>query len=566
MTETIPDSGALLRSLVDQARADGPGAVVRVPPGRHHLWPETASARELYVSNTVGADTSLASKKVGLLLENLDGVRIEGSGAELVMHGRQTAIAVIGSRNVSVRGLTVDWEVPSTADVLVEMAGVDARGAWRLLSVPEGTLFSADETGVHWFAESSPWTGAPYWTGHNARGYCQVFEPDLGRTRRGACPLFEHVQGIETLDARRMLVHYTSTDPPNDVGFVYQLRETLRDHPGVLVDGSEHTAFTDVAFHYLHGFGLVAQGGRDLELNRVRFEPRPGSGRITAGFADFLQCSGIAGDVVVRDCVFDGPQDDPINVHGTYLAVAGSPEHDRLDLEFRHPETAGIELFSPGDDIEIVERLTLTVLARLRVVDVEGPSGHDHARSLTTVGLRLAGSIPEVIRAGATAERYAVENVSRLARVLITGSTFRRSPTRAILATTREVVVEKCVFEGIEMACIQVAADANSWWESGRLSTLLVENCAFSNLGGPAIEVAPEVVGRHPVHGDVSFRNNLVALDGPVVATMRGLTAFRAVGNKISGQTPPALVLVEGDADVSWPDVEGSVQVEVRRS
>lgn len=29
----------------------------------------------------------------------------------------------------------------------------------------------------------------------------------------------------------------------------------------------------------------------------------------------------MAGQVRIADCVFDGPHDDPVNVHGTYLVV-----------------------------------------------------------------------------------------------------------------------------------------------------------------------------------------------------------------------------------------------------
>ena len=54
-------------------------------------------------------------------------------------------------------------------------------------------------------------------------------------------------------------------------------------------------------------------------------EPEAGSGRTCAGFADFVQMSGCKGRILIENSYFSGAQDDPINIHGTHLAVKERP-------------------------------------------------------------------------------------------------------------------------------------------------------------------------------------------------------------------------------------------------
>ncbi|MFD4960157.1 hypothetical protein [Microbacterium sp. NPDC058389] len=552
------DAGEALRAAIDAARSTPGRARLVLPPGDFHLWPETSIHRELFVSNTVGIDPRFAEKSIGMLLDGVTDLSVEADGARLVVHGRQTSLAVIDGRGVDVQGLEIDWAVPTVIDVAVADAGVDAAGAWRVLTVPAQNGFDLDGTDVVWRSERSPFTGELYWAGRNALAYSQVCDPATGRVRRAPCPLFDDVAAVERVDARTLRISYATASPPDDRGLVYQLRETDRDHPGMLVLDSADVALRRLRIDYLHGFGLVAQNSADLTLDGVVFRAPEGDGRVTAGFADFVQCSGMRGRVTIRDCEFDGPHDDPINVHGTYLAVAAA-ERDAVTLEYRHDQTAGFPSFGEGEQIELVDRRTLQPVHATTVRRATGPSGRDLASAGLPIRVGLAEPLPPDVLAAAHAGLLAAENLTRTPEVTISGCAFRRVPTRAILVTTRRPVrIEGCRFEGIAMPCIQIAADASDWWESGPVTDVAIVGNVFRDVTAGVLEVAPGVPsGGLPVHGAVTFEGNDVELAEPLFAELRGLRALVARENRVHlADGGPPVIHVDAGGRVDWDGPE----------
>ena len=83
---------------------------ISFPQGTYQIYPDKAEERELYVSNTVGADPNHKDKKIGLLIEDLDHVTVEGNGSEFIFHGKMTTFAAIRSEIVVFRNFSVDFE------------------------------------------------------------------------------------------------------------------------------------------------------------------------------------------------------------------------------------------------------------------------------------------------------------------------------------------------------------------------------------------------------------------------------------------------------------------------
>ncbi|MFF5076268.1 right-handed parallel beta-helix repeat-containing protein [Actinoplanes sp. NPDC000266] len=488
-----------IQAAVRAAAATRGPVTVRIPPGEHHLWPREENRRELYVSNTVGADPRYRTKTIGLLVEGADDLVIAGEGARIVLHGLQTTFAVLDSKRVRVEGLEFDFAVPTVVDATV----IEAGPGHRVIQVPAVTPFTIAGTSVHWHGERTPAGGYTWW-GRDGLDYTQIFDPATGRTWRGPNPLFEGVRAMRRVGPREIRIEYVHDMRPSDTGLVYAMRRTTRDHPGALIDGSADITLSALRFRYLHGFGVVAQNSSGLTVEDCEFRTPPGAGRHTAGFADFLQVSGCWGRVAVRGCHFDGSHDDPINVHGTYLRVAAQPRPDTLLLQFAHPETAGLPLFGPGDEIEIVDRETLLPLAGARVRHVLQPSGRDHDGPLTSILLTADGPLP-----GGLAGVAAVENTTRTPEVEIVRNVFRNTPTRAVLVTTRRpALIEGNRFERTGMAAIYVSGDAREWWESGPVRDLTIRGNEFVEPGGPAVLFDPRP--GEPVHSGIVIEENAV--------------------------------------------------------
>ncbi|WP_203882457.1 right-handed parallel beta-helix repeat-containing protein [Planotetraspora kaengkrachanensis] len=545
------DAGPAVAAALAAAAAVGGPVVVRFAPGEYHLWPEGAARRELYVSNTVGDDPAFRVKTIALLIESVDDLVIVGEGARLVLHGVQTTFAVIDSRRVRLQGLEFDFAVPTVVDATVVDAGIAAGRAFRVIRVPEATLFAVEGASVRWHGEVVG-SGGVAWQGWDALDYTQIHDPAVGRTWRGANPLFEHVRSIRSVGEREIRIDYEHAEMPADGGLVYQMRSTTRDHPGGLVLDSSEVTLSGVRFRFLHGFGVVAQMSRDVTVEQCEFQTPPGSGRHSAGFADFVQFSGCSGQVAVRDCVFDGPHDDPINIHGTYLRVAGQPDRRTLALEYVHRETAGFAQFAPGDVVEVVDRATLEPVASATVEQVWQPSGRDHDRPLRGIVVRVDTELP-----GDLAGWAAVENVTRTPAVHIARNVFRNVPTRGVLVTTRRrVVIEGNRFERMGMAGVHVSGDADEWWESGPVRDLTIRGNEFVEPGGPAVFVDPRNSRSGPgcaVHSGVVVEGNRFVLDGVPALDAKSTRGIRFTGNHIvrHGRAMPDVVLRScSDADI----------------
>ncbi|MFI6630914.1 hypothetical protein ACIBI7_18745 [Nonomuraea fuscirosea] len=500
--------------------------------GTYQLYPEQAEVRELYVSNTVGADQRYRDKRIGLLVEDRSDVTVDGRGARLVYHGLQTAFAAIRSTNVTFTNFSVDYAAPKVIDATVAAAGVTGGRAWRRLSLPAGTPYRVDGTHITWLGETSPVSGRPYWSGVDGLEYTQIHDPAARRTWRGDNPLFTGVAAVTDLGEGRIRIDYTSATPPEDAGLVYQMRLIERGHPGAFIWESRNVTMRSMNAHYLQEFGVVGQFSEDITIDRVNFAPDPASGRSSSSFADHVNLSGVKGSVTITSCTFDGPHDDPINVHGTYLEVSGRPEPATLTLAYMHPETAGFPQFHPGDQVRFIDKRTMTPLTGppAVVTAVDGPTGTDHTRPLTTMTVTFDRPVPEGVTVGGTV----TENLTYAPEVLVSGNVFRNVPTRGVLVTTpKPVLITGNRFDGMSMADIFISADASSWYESGAVTDVTIRGNTFTRPAGPVVFVEPtdEIPGL--VHHGISVEDNTFEVGDVTVADVRSVGGFRFTGNVV---------------------------------
>ncbi|MCX4902912.1 glycosyl hydrolase family 28-related protein [Streptomyces sp. NBC_00878] len=503
--------------------------------GTYQLYPERAETRELYVSNTVGADQRYRDKKIGLLVEDMHDVTIDGGGAKFVYHGLQTAFASIRSTDVTFTNFSFDYAAPQVIDATVATTGVTDGHAHRVLKIPAGSPYRVNGTHITWLGETSPATGQPYWSGVDGLQYTQIHDPRAGRTWRADNPLFNDVAAVTDLGGRRIRIDYTTAARPADAGLVYQMRLIERTEPGAFIWQSKNVTMRSMNAHYLQTFGVVGQFSENISIDRVNFAPDPRSGRSTSSFADFLQMSGVKGKVSITRSLFDGPHDDPINIHGTYLEVVGKPGPSTLTLAYQHPQTAGFPQFAPGDRVEFTTKRTMTPPANThaKVTAVDGPSGMDHSKPLTTMAVTFDRPIPAGVEIGGTV----VENITATPSVVISGNVFRNVPTRGILVTTRKpVLISGNRFDGMSMASIYVSADAYQWYESGPVADLTIRGNSFTRPSGPVIFVEPtnQVIDpAAPVHRDISVEHNSFDIGDVTVVNAKSVGGFAFTGNTV---------------------------------
>ena len=126
------DSAPAIIKAVDKAKelaAEGKNVTIAFPKGRYDIYPDKAEQRTLYVSNTVGTNSSYKDKKIGILLEDTKNITVDGQGSDFVFHGKMTTFAAINSRNVTFKNFSVDFQVPTVIDLTVEKVDAGAKTA-----------------------------------------------------------------------------------------------------------------------------------------------------------------------------------------------------------------------------------------------------------------------------------------------------------------------------------------------------------------------------------------------------------------------------------------------------
>jgi hypothetical protein len=526
------DSAPAVKAALRHAKTlRGPVRLV-FPKGTYQLYPEHAEQRELYVSNTVGADQRHRDKRIGILIEDMNDVVVDGQGSRLEYHGLQTAFAAIRSHNVTFTGFAFDYAAPKVVDATVSAAGVADGHAYRVLSVPADSPYRVAGGRITWLGETSPVTGEPYWSGDDALEYTQIHDPAANRTWRDDNTLFDGVSGITDLGGHRVRITYTGSQQPADRGLVYQMRQTTREQPGALIWQSSDVSVRNVDARQLQTFGLVGQFSENITIDHVDFAPDPASGHSTAAFADFVQMSGVKGTVSITNSVFDGPQDDPINIHGTYLEVTGEPTPTSLTVDYKHPETAGFPQYHVGDQVQLVDKKTMLPVAggQAKVASVDGPSGEDHDHSLTSMTVTLDRPVPAGVAPGETV----LENTTYTPKVRIAGNVFRNVPTRGVLVTTpKPVLIENNRFEKTSMAAVYISADAYQWYESGAVDDVTIRGNTFTAVASPVIFVEPTnqvLDASRPVHRNIRIERNTFDIGDVTVVDAKsvgGLTVAR---------------------------------------
>jgi len=492
-----PDTGedvtAAFRNMLDECRSKGIDTL-KLDPGRYDFWPENAVRREIFISNTSDEQECPSKvKTLGLLIENQNGLTIDGRGADLIFHGRQTMVSIIHSKDICLKNMHIDCERPGGSEMVIERVEADK----VILRFKPDSWYSIDSEG-HIVLVGEGWKVE--------HPFCAEYDPQTDRIYHSGnwnkclkAPATELEPGLVSFDLKE-----TESFIP---GRTLTVRDHYRDEVGILNLESEGIVFCNVDIHYMHAIGAVNQFSRDITFEDARCEPRAGSGRVLASSADFLQFSGCSGKVRVLGCRFSGAHDDPINVHGTYLRIEDKPAPNQLRLRFMHHQTYGMQAFWEGDTVSFVNSASLMTKAVGKVAGVERLSEREVLLTLEDVVPGNVSPLEDV-----------VENLSRTPEVEIRGCLFTRTTTRGILVTTpRKVVIADNEFINTGMNAILISADASNWYESGAVRDVTIEGnrfagCAFN--GGPAhavIAIEPTNTiddPQHPVHSGIVIRNN----------------------------------------------------------
>jgi hypothetical protein len=97
------------------------------------------------------------------------------------------------------------------------------------------------------------------------------------------------------------------------------------------------------------------------------------------------------------------------------------------------------------------------------------------------------------------------------------------------------------------MANVLIADDARSWYESGSVRDVLIQNNIFNQCGTYAIDVLPEAYGKPggAVHKNIRVINNRIILKQNKQIRVKRTEGFVFKGNIIEGEFKRRMKIVD---------------------
>lgn len=482
------------------------------PKGTYHFYPTFAPERYCEITNN---DNGL--KRTSFPLIDFHNFEIDGGGSDFIYHGKMIPFIIEESTNLTVKNLSLDWEVPFTIEGLVVAVNKDNETFDIEVETPYQVKY--DHLYLSLEREDSPYERKfgkrfAFWEHYNLEAGQNIFwDPKtmapLYNTRQYNMP----EKGIYAEELKKGLIRITTKMkklPP--IGSVMVSKgEYLqnRTSPAFRVFKSKNVSFNEVNVHHAGAMGLIAERSEDITLDSFNVVLKEGSGRMITTTADATHFCNVKGTVTIKNSTFENMLDDATNIHGTYVRVNKIIDDFTLAVETFHPHQNGYLFGEAGDKVQVINQKNLQPTTKPLVL-----------KKVERVNEKISYITFDTSIKGKVFVYDGVENISWHASAIIENNIVRNNRARSFLISTPRKVVVRNNYLSSQMASFRLTGDLNLWNESGPNEGLLIENNVIENAvyggNGPqsVFLIDPQYVDKNNIEGiysrDITIRNNTV--------------------------------------------------------
>lgn len=459
---------------------DGEAVILRFEEGRYNFHEKGCAEREYYISN----HDQTNPKKVGLALEDMKNLTVDGQGAELIFHGRMLPVSLLRSENCTLKNLHIDFENPHISQVKViendpQKGIVFEPAQWVKYRVTKDGFFETFGDG---------WTMR-----HN---YGIAFEGDTKHLVYNTSDVYCPIKGVKEIAPRRILAPEWK-DQRLVPGTVMALRGWYRPTPGIFLSHDVNTTIENVQVHYAEGMGLLAQLCENITLDKfgvcLRGENDP---RYFTTQADATHFSGCKGKIVSRNGLYEGMMDDAINVHGTYLKVVKRVDDRTLVGRYMHNQAWGFEWGCIGDEVQFVRSNTMELIGETNRIASIRPYDKEQIAGAREFLITFAEPVDAAIN---EKSGFGIENLTWTPEVLFAGNVIRNNRARGTLfSTPKATVVEDNLFDHTSGAAVLLCGDCNGWYETGACRNVIIRKNRFVNALTNLFQFTNAVISIYP--------------------------------------------------------------------
>lgn len=459
---------------------EGEKVILRFPEGRYEFHEKGAAVREYYISN----HDQTNPKKVGIALEDMKNLTLDGQGSEFVFHGRMLPVSLLRSENCLLKNFSIDFENPHIAQVkIVENDPQDGivfePAPWVDYRIAKDSIFEAYGEG---------------WTMRHSWGI--AFDGDtkhlVYNTSDIGCP----TKGASEVAPRR--IHAPGWKDARLVpGTVVAMRGWGRPTPGIFLSHDVNTTIENVKVHYAEGMGLLAQLCENITLEKfgvcLKGDADP---RYFTTQADATHFSGCKGKIVSCNGLYEGMMDDAINVHGTYLKVVKRVDDRTLVGRYMHGQSWGSEWGCPGDEVQFIRSNTMELVGKQNKIISIRPYDKEQTEGAREFLITFQEPVDQVIN---EQSGFGIENLTWTPEVLFSGNVIRNNRARgSLFSTPRKTIVENNLFDHTSGAAILLCGDCNGWFETGACRHVIIRKNRFVNALTNLFQFTNAVISIYP--------------------------------------------------------------------
>lgn len=460
-------------------------------PGTYHFYPSKKIQREYYISNHDQDNP----KFVGIPLENVKNITIDGNGAKFVFHGVMLPLSILNSQNCTIKNISIDFENPHIFQIeILENNGEEGLAfrpaEWVKYRITKDSIFEAFGDG---------------WTARPNSGI--AFEKDTRHIVYNTSDLFYSTKGIyKVKDHKEKYGDYGDVlyapdwnDKKKSLvpGTVVAMRTWDRPTPGVFVSNSKDITFNNVKVHYARGMGLLAQVTENITLDGFSVCLKGNDDkRYFTTQADATHFSGCKGKIISVNGLYEGMMDDAINVHGTYLKVIKRIDDHTLVGRYMHSQAWGFDWGFPGDEVQFIASRTMELLGGTNNIKSIVPYDKDVVAGAKEFKIVFEKPIDDSVSEEGD---FGIENLTWTPEVYFAGNTIRNNRARGTLfSTPKKTVVENNVFDHTSGTAILLCGDCNGWFETGACRDVVIRNNKFINSLTSMFQFTNAVISIYP--------------------------------------------------------------------
>lgn len=478
--------------------------IILFEKGRYDFWPQYSDERDYYESNT----TDINPKRLAILIDHNNKLIIDGNGADFVFHDRIQPFTIDHCANVTIKNLTIDWDIPLTAQA--EVMKIDDNFIILKIDRQESPYIIENDQLVF---VGEGWK-SPFWGIMEMERKSRLIAPYTGD--RGCCGFGWDKAVVSEIEPGLVMIKKPFGLRRPTKGNILILRHSERDHAGMFFFHSRNINIENVEIYHTAGLGILSQFSENISMDHVKMIPNPNKNRYLSGHDDGFHFSNCKGQIKVTNCEFAALMDDPINIHGTSVRIIKKLAANKLLCRFMHHQSVGLNWARSGERIGFIISKSMQTVEYGVVSEFKEISKEDFEISFEK-------DIPEEIELG-----DALENITWTPDAYIADNRFLSCRARGLLVSTPgKVIIERNYFESSGSA-ILISGDANNWYETGAVKDIIIRNNVFADpcltsmyqFSEAIISIYPEIPnpGHGTYHKNIRIEDNeFFPFDFPVL-------------------------------------------------